>query len=469
MVLALFVIWKLEKWENSFFTCFWEEIVILFKNINILAVHMTLLRHGKAGMDSRIAGILLILLWICSGVSLGVSQKDAEQAEQQLEQLRKEIQEYESKISKSQSRERNLLQELDDFNREIELRFTLLRQLEAEKQRVVTSMGKIGREIETLQVEIVRISHDSSLVAQERDSLISLINRRSVYTYKYFNRDALRAILTSRTLVQMLVQQEYIKRISEADRSNIMLLSQKNQKLNQINSQLISQKAAKSNRLGELRRTADYKNRLISEENSETELLKARSSDRGKILKRIRSDQDLLRQQLNEKKLAAQRIENLIQSLETKRENLPVVPEVAWAPEVPFSQLKGSLNWPTAGKIVSKFGLQRHKTLATVTENPGIEIEAKEDTPVLVVCTGQVTKITWMRGYGNTVIVDHRDGYYTVYAHLGAIYAGEGHIVEAGDMIGRVGQSGSLEGPRLHFEIWVQREKQDPLGWLIDR
>ena len=88
---------------------------------------------------------------------------------------------------------------------------------------------------------------------------------------------------------------------------------------------------------------------------------------------------------------------------------------------------------------------------------------------VKILPTGQITKITWLRGYGNTILIDHKDGYYTVYAHLGTILVREGQIVEAGEVIARVGQSGTLEGPRLHFEIWAQREKQDPLSWLVSR
>jgi septal ring factor EnvC (AmiA/AmiB activator) len=270
-------------------------------------------------------------------------------------------------------------------------------------------------------------------------------------------------------VVQMLTRQEYIKRIAAADRKNLSRLDQKNQQLTDINRRLRSKRNDKNVKLEAYSQTAAYKEQLIEEEDAEAGLLKKRRNDRESLLERIRDDQDLMRQQLAEKKLAAQRIESLIRSLETRREALPAPPEVTWAPDVPFAQMKGKMNWPTSGKVVTRFGLQRNRQLATVTENPGIEIAAAEDTPVNAVCTGQVTKITWMRGYGNTIIVDHKDGYYTVYAHLGTIVVREGQIVQAGEVIARVGQSGSLEGPRLHFEIWAQRQKQNPLHWLVSR
>jgi len=290
-----------------------------------------------------------------------------------------------------------------------------------------------------------------------------------VYVYKYFQRDALKALLTSQSVVQMLVRQDFIRRIAEADRRNLIRLDDKNRELASLNERLRGQRLQKSAKLEQYRKTAEYKDGLIQEQNSEAELLAKRRSDREFLLKRIRQDQELLRRQLEEKKLAAQRVESLIKSLESEREGLPAPPEVTWAPEIPFRELKGKMNWPALGRVVSRFGLQKHDRLATVTENPGIAIQAQEGAPVNCVCAGKVTRITWLRGYGNTVIVDHQDGYYTVYAHLGTISVREGQIVSTGDQIGRVGQTGSLEGPRLHFEIWAKREKQDPLGWLVPK
>ncbi len=422
----------------------------------------------------RIIEILLLsVCWITFYVgkadSKSLTQEEADQASQQLERLRREIKDFESRISESQSREKDLLDELEDFDREINLRRKLIQKLEDERNRAQASLAKTRRELNVLQAEIKSTRRDSIRTAQERDSLAALVSRRAVYTYKYFRRDVLRAILTAHSAVQMLTRQKYISRIAEADCNNLQRLDRKNAKLIQLGNDLSARKAEESIRLDRFRRTAKYKEELIAEENLETELLKKRRLDREALLKRIRKDQDLLRIQLSEKKLAAQRIESLIKTLETQRESLPVPPEVTWKPEIPFDQLKGKMNWPTMGRVVSRFGLQRHEKLATVTENPGIEIEASEGTPVVSVCAGQVTKITWLRGYGNTVLVDHRDGYYTVYAHLDQILVREGQVLSGGEMIGRVGQSGSLSGPRLHFEIWAQREKQDPLGWLIPR
>ncbi|MCX6641326.1 MAG: peptidoglycan DD-metalloendopeptidase family protein [bacterium] len=410
-----------------------------------------------------------LLLVSAARVQAAETQSTGDEASQQLERLRKEISDFEKRISESQHKEKNLLQDLEDFNREIGLRAELMRKLEAERNRAQQGIEATQRELQSLGSEIGTTRRDSLNTASERDSLVSLVVQRAIYTYKYYRRDLLKLILTSRSTLQLLTRQEYLKRIAEADRRNLTDLDRKNQKLAAINLQLTSRQSTETNRLQRQQELARYKEQLLTEENSEAQQLKRRRQERESLLKRIRQDRELLKAQLAEKKEAAERVESLIKNLETRRESQPPPPTVAWAPEIPFEQLRGKMNWPTLGKVVTYFGLQKHEKLATVTENPGIEIEAEEGTPVRAVCTGQVTKITWLRGYGNTIIVDHRDGYYTVYAHLSQLNVREGQVVKAGELIGSVGQTGSLSGPRLHFEIWVKRQKQDPIAWLTKR
>jgi murein DD-endopeptidase MepM/ murein hydrolase activator NlpD len=122
--------------------------------------------------------------------------------------------------------------------------------------------------------------------------------------------------------------------------------------------------------------------------------------------------------------------------------------------------------WPVAGKIIARFGQYRHPELKTVTENIGIDIQAGAGNPVKVVASGRVTVITWQRGRGNIVIVSHYGGYYTVYTHLQEIQVDLQEEVSMGQVIGTVGESGSLKGPMLHFEIWRGEEKLDPEVWL---
>ncbi|HTO95355.1 MAG TPA: M23 family metallopeptidase, partial [Bacteroidota bacterium] len=107
---------------------------------------------------------------------------------------------------------------------------------------------------------------------------------------------------------------------------------------------------------------------------------------------------------------------------------------------------------------------QTHPTLRTITQNTGIDIAVRVGSPVVAVADGLISKILWLPSYGNLVILSHNGGFYTVYTHLGDISGAEGDKVKEGEVIGHTGEA--LNGPRLHFELWKGKEKQNPEQWL---
>ncbi len=140
--------------------------------------------------------------------------------------------------------------------------------------------------------------------------------------------------------------------------------------------------------------------------------------------------------------------------------------EAEMVASAPFRQLKGKLPWPIEGAVISRFGTHRNPELKTVTENTGIDIRGKTGSEVKAIYDGIVTTVTYIRGYGNTVILDHGDGFYSVYTHVIDVEVDENSYVNARDVIAHVGDSGSLEGAKLHFEIWENRAKLNPQSWL---
>lgn len=125
---------------------------------------------------------------------------------------------------------------------------------------------------------------------------------------------------------------------------------------------------------------------------------------------------------------------------------------------------KGKLPWPVKGKIVRGFGTFHVRGVAQRSQ--GIDIETGEGTPVRSIYEGTVVFVNWMNGYGNTIIVDHGGGYYSVYGHLQKIDKTMGDKVSAKETIARVGQSGDVLRPTLHFELRFHDKPQDPHTWL---
>ncbi len=121
---------------------------------------------------------------------------------------------------------------------------------------------------------------------------------------------------------------------------------------------------------------------------------------------------------------------------------------------------KYGLMWPVEGHITSRFGPRGSSF------HDGLDISAPLGTPILAAASGEVMYSGALRGYGNIVILRHRDGYVTVYAHNQKNLVREGERIRRGQVIARVGQTGRASGPHLHFEIRKDNLARNPLRHL---
>ena len=116
--------------------------------------------------------------------------------------------------------------------------------------------------------------------------------------------------------------------------------------------------------------------------------------------------------------------------------------------------------------MVASFGTQVHPRYGTRVRQKGIQIEAAEGTPIQAVAPGLVVFVGWLAGYGETVVLDHGQDYFTLYAHASEVLVTQGQEVAVGSTIARVGSTDSLYGSGLHFEIRQGKEARDPARWL---
>ena len=158
--------------------------------------------------------------------------------------------------------------------------------------------------------------------------------------------------------------------------------------------------------------------------------------------------------------------EELVVELEKVAAKLKKITLATGLPETDFASLKGSLPMPAEGVVISFFGLEKDSRFATVTSNKGIEIEARLGAPVKVIHDGLVVFASWMKGYGNLLVVDHGGGYYSIYAHLEAFACRINDRLQAFDIVGRVGQGVLSDASSLYFEIRKGGIPEDPLTWI---
>ena len=131
-----------------------------------------------------------------------------------------------------------------------------------------------------------------------------------------------------------------------------------------------------------------------------------------------------------------------------------------------FGALRGKLPLPVAGQIEVAFGRLVHPKFNTVTVQKGLDIRASPGTPVRALAPGTVAWNGWLKGYGNLLILDQGDGYHTLFAHLAEVFRPVGSHVFSGEVLGTVGETGSLKGPYLYFEVRRRGMAVDPLPWV---
>lgn len=121
---------------------------------------------------------------------------------------------------------------------------------------------------------------------------------------------------------------------------------------------------------------------------------------------------------------------------------------------------------PLEGKLNSKFGYRKDPFRSKYGFHSGIDIDAEYGEPVVATADGTVTKAGWHNSYGKTVIVDHQDGYETLYGHLSALTVKEGQKVTVGEVIGKAGSTGRSTGTHLHYEVVKNGKRIDPSNYL---
>tara|TARA_B100001750_G_C15314152_1_gene498833 strand:- start:26 stop:862 length:837 start_codon:yes stop_codon:yes gene_type:complete len=277
--------------------------------------------------------------------------------------------------------------------------------------------------------------------------------------YKKGQLSNLEKILSSTSWRQAIYRTKYLKIISDLDQKThntirFLLIEIGKQKLNL--------------------ETALRKKRRLKKDREVT-LISLRSKKRKeqRELIKIRQSQKELKTYLTEKQAGVKQLEKIIANIQDDIARVEREARIRRQQQTlrskEFPKLKGQLAWPAEGRVITKFGRQWNPRLKTTTENPGVDIKGKPGSEIRTVLGGIVTTITFIRGFGTTIIIDHGNGFYTVYGHVTNIQTNEDSQVRGGDVIAYMGDSGSINGSQLHFEIWGQGKKLDPEKWLIKR
>jgi len=381
-----------------------------------------------------------------------ISQSDERDYEEELRyqneainSLKTEIKQLRSKIKSAESRERSASSRILSLDEEISLTAKLIRSLKNEEEKT--------------RKKIIQLKTDILKNENELDALRSRYKKRVVNSYLKGQLTDLERVFSSTTWRQAMYRTQYLKIISDIEKK---IVNQIEKLLIQIGKQKLELEAVLRQNL-----------KLARDKEQQINSFRNMRIDREKELNSIRNDKKALANYIGEKEAGVQQLENIIKKvLEDKarfERELRIRKQQEALRTKSFKALKGQLPWPAEGRIIARFGRQWNSKLKTTTENPGVDIKGQPGSAIRSILGGIVTTITYIRGYGTTLIIDHGGGFYTVYSHVTNIQTAVDSQVRNGDVIAYMGDSGSINGSKLHFEIWGKGQKLDPEKWLIKK
>jgi septal ring factor EnvC (AmiA/AmiB activator) len=452
----------------------------------------------------RFIYILLIITFASA------NQTDIKRKDQQLKRLRAEIQRYEQQIEDSEKKEKATLGRLDIIEKKANLVRTLLSELREEEKLINSS------------IEVTRAN-----VNQLEKQLAFLKNHYAHYVasvYKYGKVYDFETILSSNSINQLYIRIEYLKRFSDQRKKDLERIAAKKDQIEIEHStlqeklsteqQLISEKLKEEitlNKTKERRKNALVEIRsdktqfkkelhrkisaakelenlitnLIEQERIRKEKAERIERERKERIAKERAakrERERLAQIQREKDLAELKKKNDLEKARQKEHEIAAAKQREDEEEKTYQiedavveltlrsllERKGKLMWPVSGgRVIAEFGNHVHPVMKTITTNTGIDIATKDNSIVRNIADGEVALITWLPSYGNLVIINHSHGYRTVYAHLDEITVVVGQKIKEADMIARSGVS--VSGEMLHFELWKEKDKQNPREWLARR
>ena len=359
--------------------------------------------------------------------------------------LKTEIKKLRSKIKTAESRERTTINRITSLDQEITLTGKLINSLKNEEEKT--------------RKKILQLRSDLLKNENELEALRIRYEKRVTNSYLKGSLTDLERVFSSTTWRQAMYRTHYLKIISDIEKKMAKRIEKL---LVDISRQKVELEAI-------LRDNLNIKRDKEGQINS----YRSMRVGREKELNRLRSDKKALSAYVNEKEAGIKQLENIIKRvLEDKarfERELRIRQQQEALRTKSFKSLKSQLPWPAEGRIITKFGRQWNSKLKTTTENPGIDIKGKPGSPIRTVLGGVVTTITYIRGYGTTIIIDHGGGFYTVYSHVANIQTNVDSQVRNGDVIAYMGDSGSINGSKLHFEIWGKGQKLNPEEWLVKK
>jgi murein hydrolase activator len=379
---------------------------------------------------ARLAGVTLSLVaGLIAALAHGAT------VSRDLEGIKKKIELEKRVLSQVNKKEGSVIQSLSQVESELERKNKQLKHSTAKLESVVSEMQK--KQAEALQLR-QSLEQRKAYLARRADALYRW--QRSGSPFMILNGDL--------SLGSLLKRKHYLQRTVAFDREMVQSLKEQ-----ATRHEMLTQELARK------RQDVDDQRRDLAEVK---EAVQKEAQKKRVLLASIREEKESRQRALKDLEQAALRLQKMIEELSRR--------SAVKSKEAPagsgLESSRGKLDWPVKGQVTGGFGKTKHHEFSTEVFRKGLEIEAPVGEEIRAVEKGKVVFADRFSGYGKMLIIDHGDRYYTVYAHLSDFLKKSGDSVQRGEAVALVGDSDSLAGSKLYFEMRKDGKSIDPVPWF---
>ena len=385
---------------------------------------------------------ILIFIFLCSP-SFGQSKSDKAKIIRMKKEAKRQL------LNESQQRLQIEKEKLYQINQKE-------KQLSRELKKTESSLWKVEESIRSVKDRQERVTEsiaitESDIVSLKKQISVSQKNVSKRLKELYKNRDInyWAVLLESESFYDCITKMDFLRRIFKTDLNMIADLRNKQTKLQKDEEYL------KSLKVQLVQSEAEQRKEQISYQQLR--------SEHKEILDEVSAQQTETASNVYEMEHLSKELEHQLESIirEEQRLNAPQFSK-------PSSSVRGEgvFIWPARGVITSDYGYRIHPIRGTSIFHSGIDIGADYGVPIRASASGIVIMSEYYGGYGNAIIIDHGNGYSTLYGHCSALFVGRGQRVSQGSIIASIGSTGMSTGPHLHFEVRYNGSPIDPRSKL---
>jgi len=341
-------------------------------------------------------------------------------------------------------------QKVASFAKEEEAVIDALDDTEKALNRARKKVAGLSKELMTIETRIRELEKQYRKVEKHAESNEAYVAARLAALYKLSWLGKFHVLASADSMFDFFADKRSLEQILAHDEKVLAALARDKEQMQVLLQKLVVQK--------------NDKQATASDLSARIETMNGEQARREELLEEIRSKKSLQMAAAESLKASASALDRTVASFSTAASEASSPPVVV--AEKPFASLKGLLMMPVKGKIISFYGRYKDRRFNVTQFQSGIYIKADRGEPIRAVYSGKTLFSSWFKGFGNMIIIDHGNHYYTVYAHLEEQFKSKGDPVEAGEVIATVGDTGSFSGAGLHFEVRHHGKPMNPLGWI---